>query len=121
MRLSPTHGVQDTASPGHTMQISRSLIPQSYPLPLEPQWEERTGQVAPFVPPGDSGAVLLTRRPVANIEQAEQLYLRHRYPETTRLPPDDLRSRRALAAYESVQLGAQRENLRSLLGVDEYA
>ena len=103
------------------MQISRSLIPQSYPLPLEPQWEERRDQPAPFMPPSEAGAAPLTRRPVANVEQAEQLYQRYRYPETTRLSADDLHSRRAVAAYESVQQGQRRETLRSLLGVDEYA
>lgn len=102
------------------MQISRALIPQSYPLPSESIWE-RAGQALPFVPPSESGVTPLTQRPVVNVEQAEQLYLRHRYPETTRLSMDDLHARRAVAAYEAVHQGQKREEIRSLLGIDEFA
>jgi hypothetical protein len=99
------------------MQISGSLIPQSYPLQLE-QRLERDGQVVPFVP--QPAQMPLIRRPVLHVQQAEQLDL-GRYSEPVRMSLDDRHARRALSAYVSVQQVQAREDLRALIGVDEYA
>ena len=102
------------------MQISGSLIPFSYPLPVE-QRLERDAQVIPFVSPQAQAQVPLTRRAVPNVQQAEQLSLGYRSSEPIRLAAGNLQARRALSAYESAQRVQVREDLRAFVGVDAYA
>ncbi|MBK5963175.1 hypothetical protein CCR95_03485 [Thiocystis minor] len=102
------------------MQIPGSLIPSSYPLPVE-QRLERDARVIPFVSPQAQTQVPLTRRAVPNVQQAEPMSLRQRAPEPIRLATDNLHARRALSAYESAQRVQVREDLRAFVGVDAYA
>lgn len=100
------------------MLIPGALIPQSYPRPFEPR-AELDAQAIPFVPPEEREP--LTRRAVPSVQEAEQIYLSHRFPEPRRDVTDHLQSRRALSAYEATQRIQVREDLRAFVGVDVYA
>jgi hypothetical protein len=103
------------------MQITSSLTLPTLTLSLEQQRESaaRMAHTLPLASQVGNGA--RTLRSVEQVKQAEQLLQRQRTrPDFSRVS-DDPRKQRALASYESVQAGQQRDYISEVLGLDVYA
>ncbi|MET0070389.1 MAG: hypothetical protein ABW096_10135 [Candidatus Thiodiazotropha sp.] len=103
------------------MQIANSLPLPSLTLSLEQQRESaaRMTHVLPLA--SQIGEATQTLRSVEQVKQAEQLLQRQRSRPSFTQANDDPRKQRALASYQTVQAGQERDYVSEVLGIDVYA
>ncbi|MBT3046041.1 MAG: hypothetical protein G8D61_08325 [gamma proteobacterium symbiont of Ctena orbiculata] len=103
------------------MQIANSLALPSLTLSLEQQRESaaRMTHVLPLA--SQIGEATQTLRSVEQVKQAEQLLQRQRSRPSFTQASDDPRKQRALASYQTVQAGQERDYVSEVLGIDVYA
>ncbi|MEW8510211.1 MAG: hypothetical protein AB2608_05230 [Candidatus Thiodiazotropha sp.] len=103
------------------MQIANSLALPSLTLSLEQQRESaaRMTHVLPLA--SQIGEATQTLPSVEQVKQAEQLLQRQRSRPSFTQASDDPRKQRALASYQTVQAGQERDYVSEVLGIDVYA
>ncbi|MEW7990512.1 MAG: hypothetical protein AB2724_00920 [Candidatus Thiodiazotropha sp.] len=103
------------------MQIANSLALPSLTLSLEQQRESaaRMTHVLPLA--SQIGEATQTLRSVEQVKQAEQLLQRQRSRPSFTQASDGPRKQRALASYQTVQAGQERDYVSEVLGIDVYA
>ncbi|MEN8167809.1 MAG: endoglucanase [Pseudomonadota bacterium] len=99
------------------MEINSSLIPSPSNLTVELQ-SGRADSVQRSLEPVQT----LTHRAVTDSKQADALLMRFRSRQAVQQNQmsNDLRSQRALSAYQSLEQGAERDYVSAVLGIDEY-
>ncbi len=88
---------------------------QSIPTPPAQQSREYSAQVLPLV--SRDGIAPFVQR----ADAAEVIYLRDRYPVPFIRSAQERQAQLAVAVYESVRRLEQRDDLRSIAGIDVFA
>jgi hypothetical protein len=100
------------------VEINNSLIPASSNLTVGIRSGRADSAQRPIEP-----AQTLTLRAVKDSKQVDALLLRFRSRQAVQQNQmsNDLRSQRALSAYQSLEQSAERDYVSAVLGIDEYA
>lgn len=101
------------------MKIPGAILARPVQTPPAEQPREHVGEVLPRV--SRDRFEPLAPRPVTQADAAEVIYLHDRYPAPLARSAQARQAQLAVAAYESVRRLEQRDDLRSITGIDVFA